>query len=617
MRTSCEEQTCSHELRLGAAGIDTFASNMPSEPHHDGIDRRSFVVNGFTAAAGVGLAGHFAGGRLPRYLRHGLDLSQPLPSQWEALRVLGRTSMRLPHSLPHTAIPVGTDTMPEIEHVVVLMMENHSYDNFFGMLGRGRGLTPRGDGFTLGRNGLPTASNPNFDGSPQGAFHMPTTCQLDGKPSQEWAQAHIQYDNGRNDGFVVSSSGAVAMGYWDGRDLPFTYDLAGTFPVGDRWFCSVLGQTDPNRRYLIAATSMGMTDDIPLPAQDAALALSPPHGTIFNLLSDHGVSWDEYWVQYPNVIDSTEELYPAADELLQPQHGKPIADFFDAAAAGTLPSFTLVDPNFSTQSQENPQNIVVGEAFLASVVNALGASPKWQQTLLIITYDEHGGYYDHVPPPAALAPDNVTPIVEGHESKYDGFHRYGFRVPSVLVSPYAKPNYVSSVVYDHSSILAFVEHKFNLPALTYRDANANNLLDFLDLDAMASGQPTFPALPALAAAGEDATTLLCSKTGPGTIPPVDTPSVAAPTLTARSLGVSKRRRALLVAVRSASGTVDDVEVELYQGRKRLASARLAKVTGTTNEAALRVRKRAPAPGHYALVLSTAGKIVLRRAVRIR
>ena len=170
--------------------------------------------------------------------------------------------MRLPDSLPNPAISAATDTLPQIEHVVVLMMENHSYDNFLGMLGRGAGQAARGDGFTLASDGLPNATNPYANGQLQRAFHMPTTCQVNDHPSQEWQSSHIQYDSGTNQGFVISPSGAVSMGYWTGQDLPFTYDLATQFPIGDRWFCSVLGQTDPNRRYLIAATSVGMTDDI-------------------------------------------------------------------------------------------------------------------------------------------------------------------------------------------------------------------------------------------------------------------------------------------------------------------------------------------------------------------
>jgi phospholipase C len=162
--------------------------------------------------------------------------------QAEALRVLGRSSLRLPNSLPNPALPVGTDTMPEIERVVVLMLENHSYDNILGVLGRGPRQRLRGDGFTLACDGFPTATNPYPDGRLQRAFRMPTTCQLPSTPSNEWATSHNAYDNGANDGFVRTTItpsttqivGAVAMGYWRGDDLPLTYALANTFPIGDR-----------------------------------------------------------------------------------------------------------------------------------------------------------------------------------------------------------------------------------------------------------------------------------------------------------------------------------------------------------------------------------------------
>ena len=156
---------------------------------------------------------------------------------------------------------------------------------------------------------------------------------------------------------------------------------------------------------------------------------------------------------------------------------------------------------------------------MSQVVQALGASPLWKSTLLLLMYDEHGGYYDHVPPPSAIPPDAIPPLVQPGESLYDGFARYGFRVPSVVVSPYAKRHHVSHVVYDHTSVLALLERKWNLPALTYRDANANDLTDFLDLGALESGHPTFAELPPLAAPGDTAARLACSTTGPGTIPP--------------------------------------------------------------------------------------------------
>jgi phospholipase C len=451
----------------------------------------------------------------------------PNPLQQEALHVLGRTTFRLPGSVPDPSLLPGTDTLPGIEHIVVLMLENHSFDNFFGMLGRG-------DGWPLGPDGRPSSTNPYPDGRLQHAFHMPTTCQLSSTPSQEWRTAHEAYHEGKMDRFVSApisptipgDVGGVAMGYWDGADLPFTYSLASAFPIADRWFSSLLGQTDPNRRFLIAGTSSGMTDDLSLSVsassltvgnlvQDALLATPTP--TIFDVLTAFDIAWTDYTQSFP--LGTTAELDPTLDSVPALLDMKPVGQFFTDAAAGNLPAFCFVEPDYGTQSQENPQNIVVGEALAAQVVHALGSSPAWERTLLVFTYDEHGGYYDHVPPPVALAPDLIPPIVQPGEPTYDGFNRYGFRVPAVLVSPYAKPNYVSHVVYDHTSVLALVERKWNLPALTLRDANANDLTDMIDLDALRAGRPTFPVLPPLAAPGNTPAALACSKTGPGTIPP--------------------------------------------------------------------------------------------------
>jgi phospholipase C len=194
----------------------------------------------------------------------------------------------------------------------------------------------------------------------------------------------------------------------------------------------------------------------------------------------------------------------------------PIADFFTDAAAGTLPGLCLVEPNYSVQSEEDPQNIVQGEAFAASVINAVMTGPGWSRTLLIWTYDEHGGYFDHVSPPPAIPPDDIPPDVPAGQSAYNGFAQYGFRVPMAVVSPWARPRYVSHRVYDHTSICALVEAKWNLPAMTYRDANAGNLLDMIDLRFPAFGRPPPLARPLL---DTDPASLACSVTGPGTIPP--------------------------------------------------------------------------------------------------
>jgi phospholipase C len=418
--------------------------------------------------------------------------------------------LRQPGSLPYPHLPMGTDTIPRIDHIVVLMMENHSYDNRLGMLRR-RGA----DGFRLGRDGLPQAVNPYPNGDLQHAFRMPTTCQLNGFPGQDWLDSHVQFASGRNDGFVISGSGPVSMGYWEQADQPFYYSLASVFPIADRYFCSVLGQTYPNRRYLIGATSIGQVDDT-LPN----LTDYPPNGTLFDRLDAAGVAWKDYYsstltLDGITLPGSTTLLYPPA-YLKNPAKTVLIDQFFSDAKAGSLPGYCIVEPDYDVQSEENPQNIVQGEAFAASVINAVMTGPAWSRTLLIWTYDEHGGYYDHVPPPPALAPDDIAPDVPAGESGYNGFAQYGFRVPTAVISPWSRRGYVSHRVYDHTSICALVEAKWNLPAMTYRDANAENMLDMIDLRFPAFLQPPRLAQPLL---DSDPGSLSCSVSGPGTIPP--------------------------------------------------------------------------------------------------
>ncbi|HEV3068762.1 MAG TPA: alkaline phosphatase family protein [Streptosporangiaceae bacterium] len=409
--------------------------------------------------------------------------------------------LRKPNSLPYPDLPAGTDTIPQIEHIVVLMMENHSYDNRLGMLHR-----HGADGFRFGRDGLPTATSPYANGDLQHAFRMPTTCQLNGHPAQDWLNSHLQFNHGRNDGFVQSGSGPVSMGYWQQADQPFYDSLAQVFPIADRYFSSVLGQTYPNRRYLMAATSIGQVDDT-LPNESDY----PANGTIFDKLDASGITWRDYYTTLPTTL-----LYP---QLYLKNHGTkvlPIAQFFTDAAAGTLPGFCLAEPDYGNQSEENPQNIASGEQFAASVVNAVMSGPGWAKTLLIWNYDEHGGYYDHVPPPPAIAPDDIPPAVPAGQSAYNGFRQYGFRVPCAVVSPWSRPHHVSHQVFDHASICALVEAKWNLPALTYRDANANNMLDMLDLR-----HPAFLTPPALSPPllDIDPGALACNASGPGVIPP--------------------------------------------------------------------------------------------------
>jgi phospholipase C len=381
-----------------------------------------------------------------------------------------------PGTRPDPGRPERTDLIPEIEHVVVLMMENHSFDNYFGMLGRG-------DGFTLGPDGQPVHENPDADGQPVRAFHMPSTVQTGVHVTQNWVSSHRQYDDGRNDGFVVTS-GRNGMGYFTGDDLPFYYSLASQFPLCDRYFGSVLAQTYPNRRFLQAATALGnITTELPK-ADDPV----PPNGTIFDVLDRHGITWRNYTAQLPEIA-----LYPPVYAAHKDSVSK-TDQFVADAAAGTLPFFSLVTPHGNV-SEENPQDIRRGESFSAAIISAVLASPTWSKTVLVFTYDEHGGYYDHVPPPPAFPPDDVPPDPTRTKGVAGGYDRLGFRVPTVIVSPYARKDYVSHVVHDHTSVLRLIETKWNLGALTYRDANASNLLDTLDLDA----PPAFLQPPRLAA----------------------------------------------------------------------------------------------------------------------
>jgi len=390
--------------------------------------------------------------------------------------------------------------LPQVEHIVVLMMENHSFDDHLGMLGRG-------DGFRLGRDGLPLNANPDGHGNLIRSFHMPSTCQLSAVPGQDWNRSHISWDHGCNDGFVKAST-AVAMGYWDGTDVPFYYGLARTFPLSDRWFCSVLAQTYPNRRFLMAGTAAGIVST----SLAALTAPPPPNGTIFDRFASYGISWRDYFSDLPSaaIIPETLQKYPG--------NFSSIDQFFTDAASGNLPSFSLVDPNFDHSSEENPQDLRVGEQLAAGVINAVLHSPAWPRTLLVWTYDEHGGYYDHVPPPPAPKPDDIPPDIQVPPDQPGGYDRYGFRVPGVIVSPFARPRYVSHVLHDHTSVLKLVETKWNIGALTYRDANADNLLDSVDF----RRRPAFLDPPTLPAPALDAGPDACTPGDPGgPIPPAD------------------------------------------------------------------------------------------------
>ncbi len=454
-----------------------------------------------------------------------------------------------PGSLPHPHLPAGTDTLPHIEHIVVLMMENHSFDDHLGMLGRG-------DGLTRGSNGKPVNYNPDPAGGYVRSFHNPNTCgESDSGITQSWDASHTCWDNGTNMGFVKGCSGA-AMGYWERDDLPFYYDMASRFPIGDRYFCSVMAQTYPNRRFLIAATALG---DITTSASGIS-SKDAPNGTIFDRLNHYGISWKDYYPDFPTVA------------LFEPVFsGNPtkvvhINQFFTDAASGNLPAFSLVDPY--TNYPEEDGDISVGEAYAALVINAVMNGPAWKKTVLIWVYDEHGGWYDHVPPQKAVKPDNVPPDL-GPDNIPGAYNYTGFRVPCCVVSAWSKKDYVSHQTFDHTSILKLVETKWNLPALTYRDANAHNMLDFLDLNAKTPPfaeppqlkAPLNPfsspaALPTTSYRPQDLAQFhpICTDLPSGTLPPQSAKLSSLPSGTKALLAAQQQRTQKAILAQTGSGS---------------------------------------------------------------
>jgi phospholipase C len=430
-------------------------------------------------------------------LRYGGSLGAAVASMsgaggaWRALSASAKT-LRAPDSLPDPKRSAGSvDESLPFDHIVVVMMENHSFDNLLGALARSG--QPQAHGLKFNAKGIAHNSNPGPTG-PVYSFPIATTAQ---SPSvtQTWNATHEQIDEGRMDGFVRSVDSDEPMGYWTEDVLPFAYSLARTFTLANRWFCSAPCQTYPNRRFLMAGTAYGdiATDSESL--EDSP----PPNGTIFDRLHAYGITWKNYFTDLPQtaIIPSIIEKYPA--------NLAPVVQFYDDCAAGTLPSVSFVDPEFGALSdigepltkvpgleaigvkfqetggdEESTQNMAYGESWAYSIVNAVLRSPAWPRTLLVYTYDEHGGYYDHVPPPPAIPPDSIAPQL-GPEDVPGGYDIYGPRVPGIVASPYSKPNAVTNVVHDHTSVLATIEAKWNLPALTYRDANAKTVEDFLDL----------------------------------------------------------------------------------------------------------------------------------------
>jgi phospholipase C len=355
-----------------------------------------------------------------------------------------------------------------IAHIVVVMMENRSFDHLLGWLPGARG---RQAGLLYAdRDGRIRMTHP-LRPDRTGCGHP--------DPSHSWEGGREQWNGGLMDGFLRSGANdEYAIGYYREADRPFTGQLARHYTTCDRYHCAILGPTFPNRIFQHA----GQTDRITNSFERADLT------TIWDRLAAAGVSRRYYYSNLPFIA------------LLGRRHraiSRLFGEFLRDAAAGTLPAVSFVDPRFtllpnaSFGNDDHPHaDIARGDAFLSRVFHALADGPGWPGTVLVVNYDEWGGFFDHVPPPRRVAPNEADPDLE------NGKALLGFRVPCVVASPFSRGRWwsprISRLTYDHTSVLKLIGWRHRLPPLTARDASMPNLawaLDFRDPD------PRVPALP--------------------------------------------------------------------------------------------------------------------------
>jgi phospholipase C len=392
--------------------------------------------------------------------------------------------------------------LASVNSVVVLMLENRSFDHMLGFLYPGN-ISTAGQQY----EGLAgTESNTDSSGQTATVFRIePTTPNAYFMPGADPGEGYMATNDqlyGNDAGPSSAGLAATCRGFvanyaytlaWQSRDsgswpivpgtvegdimgcftpeaVPVLSALAKGYAVCDQWFASVPTETLPNRAFACAATSQGHMDD-------KTRTFSSP--TIFGLLDAAGLGWSVYGYADEPLTKST---FTQISREAASHFGK-FTDFQAAAAAGTLPPYTFLEPSWGTtgNSQHPNYDVALGEQLIHDVYEALRAGPGWPGTLLVITYDEHGGCYDHVPPPwGAVPPDTDT-----GEFGFN-FDRFGVRVPTVLVSPLIAPGTVYRVPaggtpLDHTSVLKTVEQRWNLPALTARDAAAPAFGDVLTL----------------------------------------------------------------------------------------------------------------------------------------
>jgi phospholipase C len=421
-----------------------------------------------------------------------------------------------------------------VNHIIFMSQENRSLDTYFGQLP----AYWAANGYPAQQfDGLPSgASNPAYNGTTTpgsatiNAYHLTTECFENLSPS--WNESHEDWNlqtptstTPLNNGFVYNAAafsidsggpsagfydttGLRAMGYYDWTDLPFYYFMASNFATSDRWFSPALDRTQINRLYMFAATSHGYAYE---PGFDANDQGAVPVNTIFDSLSAAGISWKIYATDMDCGSDGngpcTYLSQFAKYSTSLPSNVVAATDFLQDANSGTLPSVAFIEGGYNSAQDEHPDNNVqVGANYVASLITGFMKSESWKDSIFILTYDEGGGVYDHVPPQAAVNPDGIAPVdllptdicaSTPNVGPNCDFNVTGFRVPLIVISPFTIKNYVSHTVADYTAILKLIETRFGLQPLTKRDAAQPDMTEFFDFQNVPWATPpsNVPAQP--------------------------------------------------------------------------------------------------------------------------
>lgn len=445
-------------------------------------------------------------------------------------------------NLAATATFNVNQTVKVLNHIIFMAQENRSLDHYFGALReywvQNKFSNISFDGLpqfnpTSGTTPLygPPPTNPGCDpnypppndcvensNSPKVASYQLVTQCIE-NPSPSWNEGHVDWDLANPissptlDGYVYTgahdarnnnppfydTNGIRSMGYYNETDLNYYYYLASQFATSDRWFAPVMSRTQPNRHYLIAATSQGYAYPIGTNSKDQSLLTAK---TIFQELQAAGISWKIYVnpENTPCASNPTPQCLLTQSYIQDFQWGQtipanypnslvPISQYFTDVKSGTLPQVAMIEPasaagldEHGSDSDQYPINIQLGAQYVSSLINALMTSKSWKDSAFILTYDEGGGIYDHVAAQHAASPDGIKPvdlqpgdICTTTTGPNCDFIFTGYRVPLLVVSPYARKHYVGHTVTDYTAILKLIETRFALPALTKRDANAWNM----------------------------------------------------------------------------------------------------------------------------------------------